>query len=259
MKLLALTFFLLTLDSWSLPSSGRIFQAQHGFKVSCNLCHASGGGSAVNKYGKDFLRNGGNAAAFKKIAALDSDGDGVVNSVELGAKANPGDSKSTPAQAGDWLASASSIYIPQKELEKVFPGFSKFSAIEGSLNAKQIEFYKAKLGFEPNEDDKIPTFYFAEMDSKKVAVAQFVIEKQGDLGLNTAIALSLSGQIKNIHILGGSAQKTLAADTAYLASFVGKSVSDLPKPGASVESQLLHRSTLRNLYLVQSVFGGAAK
>ena len=56
--------------------------------ASCNLCHTSGGGTPRNAFGLDMekLVTAGGTEVFwgADLAALDSDGDGVPNGVELG-------------------------------------------------------------------------------------------------------------------------------------------------------------------------------
>ena len=66
--------------------------------VGCNLCHTSGGGTPRNAFGLDMQQlvtpNGQEIFWGPELAALDSDGDGVPNGVELG---DP---------AGSWTAGA---------------------------------------------------------------------------------------------------------------------------------------------------------
>lgn len=68
---------------------------------SCQWCHFKYGydkngplAATLNAYGRDYLAHGRDAAAITAIAALDSDGDGFSNEVEIGADrfpGNPGD------------------------------------------------------------------------------------------------------------------------------------------------------------------------
>lgn len=245
--------------AWALPASARLFQQTYGYKVSCMLCHANGGGSAANGYGKAFLRAGANLAAFKKIEAQDSDGDGLENLKEILAKSNPGDKSSIPGKTGDWLALAASVAIPQKELELIFPGYTKFSAIEGSLNPKQLEFLKVKLGREPRDDDKVPTFYFAEKDGKRQAVGQLVSEHEGDKTLTTGIAVATSGKVLGIEPLGGNVAKELEGKKQGLAAYKEQSATSLPAKPKEQDLGLAHSSVERSLWLIQAVFGGGAK
>ena len=72
----------------SLPAFGRSFrtrQVPHGETLSCQTCHFSGNGGAVNAFGYDVsltLNNGD--AQWSAVCMLDSDADGYTNGVELG-------------------------------------------------------------------------------------------------------------------------------------------------------------------------------
>lgn len=255
-KGIALTLFIPTY-TYALPSSARLFQQKYGYKVSCLLCHTNGGGSAPNEYGKAFLRAGANLAAFSKIEDQDSDGDSLKNLAEILAKSNPGDKSSTPTNLGDWLANVGGVQIPQKELEKLFPGFTKFSALEGQLKPEQVEFLKAKIGREPPDDDKVPTFYFAEKDGKRQAVGQLISEQSASKKtLTTGVAVSTSGKVTNVLVLGGSAAKEASEDQALLAGFKDKGISSLPQDPTADTPKMVQSSVKRSLSLMQAVFGG---
>ncbi len=265
MRLLILALFSISIffisysrESFALPASARLFQQAYGYKVSCTLCHSNGGGTSPNNYGKAFLRAGANSSAFKKIDSADSDDDGILNLKEILAKSNPGDKQSTPTSVGDWLVNAGAVFIPQKELEKLFPGFSKFSAIEGSLNPKQIEFLKSKLAKDLVDDDKVPTFYFAEKDGKRSAVGQFIAQQLGQgKSLNTGVAVATNGKIMRVEILGGTEAKAAGQSTAFMDSLKDKNIANLPPSPSDASAKLIRTSVERSLYLIQAVFGGA--
>ena len=70
---------------------------------SCQWCHYKYGydksgdiTATLNLYGKDYLAQGRNVAAFKTIEALDSDGDSFTNIVEINAVRYPGDATDDP-------------------------------------------------------------------------------------------------------------------------------------------------------------------
>lgn len=58
----------------------------------CTTCHFSQAGGARNPFGSDFEKTG----SLTLIGDRDSDGDGVINRVELEEGTNPGDPKSYP-------------------------------------------------------------------------------------------------------------------------------------------------------------------
>jgi hypothetical protein len=240
----------------ALPASGRLFQQSYGYKVSCLLCHASGGGSAANGYGKAFLRSGANSSSFKKLEGADSDGDKIPNIKEILAKSNPGDRNSTLEKPGEWLGNTTSVIIPQKELEAIFPSYSKFSAIEGSLSTKQVEYLKSKLGRDPVDDDKVPTFYFAEKDGKRVAVGQFISEHTSEgKSLTTGVTVATSGKVLGVKLMGGSLAKSLETKESLMNTYTGKSTADLPAKPSDTDSGVIHSSVERSLWLIQAVFG----
>lgn len=69
----------------------RLAQVPNSALSGCNTCHTTGGGSPRNPFGlevqNNFLTEAGASGAVMwgpELAALDSDGDGVSNGVELG-------------------------------------------------------------------------------------------------------------------------------------------------------------------------------
>jgi hypothetical protein len=81
------------------------FNAQYpgnSFGSSCNICHTSP--PTTNPYGTDLVNAGATssnipAATFVAVEALDSDGDGFTNIVEINAGTFPGNPASHPAAA----------------------------------------------------------------------------------------------------------------------------------------------------------------
>ena len=77
-------------------SGGTVGKTKMG---SCTWCHyitnygkdRSKNSLTTNQFGKDYLANGRNAAAFGKISNIDSDGDTYLNNVEISAITYPGD------------------------------------------------------------------------------------------------------------------------------------------------------------------------
>ena len=59
------------------PLYAGMYKQKYGYAPSCNACHRDGGGSPLGAYGKAFKDAGESMAAFDKIAAADSDGDGA--------------------------------------------------------------------------------------------------------------------------------------------------------------------------------------
>jgi Secretion system C-terminal sorting domain len=82
-----LILFLATSITYLVGRSFRVTQTPYGNKYSCNTCHTNGGGTSRNDFGKAveaLVTPGGNEVFWGPIlAALDSDGDGFTNGVEL--------------------------------------------------------------------------------------------------------------------------------------------------------------------------------
>ena len=116
----------------------RVSQIPNGAAFSCNACHTAGGGTPRNAFGlaieTNFLTAAGAAGDVvwgPELAALDSDGDGIANGVELGdpdgtwvaGDANPegeafhpGDSESTPPPAPQDTAVEETTWARIKQL-----------------------------------------------------------------------------------------------------------------------------------------------
>ncbi len=209
----------------ALPAYSRLYKGKYGYRVPCELCHTSGGGSAVNDYGRDFLRAGANLPAFGKIETKDSDEDGANNLAETTARANPGDPRSTAAKAGDWLANAGKADVPTEDLKKLFPSADAFAALEGTLKPAQISTIEKTIGAKLLDEDRLPTFYFAIKGGKRYALAQYV-SIRADGGLVTlAVAMDTTGIVSGVKILKNPASKAIE-DSAFLTQFRGKKRDD---------------------------------
>lgn len=209
----------------ALPAYSRLYQGKYGYRVPCEVCHTSGGGSAVTDYGRDFLRAGANLPAFGRIEAKDSDGDGYTNLVEITAKANPGDPRSTTAKLGAWLANADQLDVPTADLKKLFPAADSFAALEGTLKAAQVTTIETAVGAKLEAEDRVPTFYFAIKRGKRYALAQYV-SVRSDAGLVTiAVAMDTKGVVSGVKILKNPASKAIETP-AFLAQFRGKKRTD---------------------------------
>ena len=69
--IVSILFFTQLLLVEAKPIYARLYKQQFGYMPSCLSCHADGGGSPLNNYGKVFKDNGNNIAAFAKIAAME--------------------------------------------------------------------------------------------------------------------------------------------------------------------------------------------
>jgi hypothetical protein len=231
----------------ALPSSARLFQQTYSYRTSCYLCHASGGGSELDKFGKDFVKAGGNKAAFKKIETKDSDGDGIENLKEIIARSNAGDKKSTPQNPGKWLDDSNTVPIPLSELKELYPGFADFTALEGALSEAQISSVSSQ-GVTVLDDDRVPTFYFPMKDGKKSGVAQILNLQSGTKKEVCFVAVTTAARIENIMFPEASAAE-------WKKELIGKSVSELPAKLSGNDAELALICAKKALAVMKVVFG----
>jgi len=249
----------------ALPAYARLFEKQYRYRPGCGLCHSRGGGSQPTDFGKDFLRAGVNLNAFKLIEQKDSDGDKVKNYDEIQAKSNPGDSKSTPNNQGDWLTKVEQEALPTKELSRLFHNIEQFSSVEGMLSEAQISAVEEGLGGNLLDEDKVPTFYFAVQPSegklKRVGVASFVTQPATKGDLIAGVAVNLEGKVTKVLLIKHEEDKRLEQDT-FLAQFVGKTSKDPLKVGVDVTlvenqevaSQAVATAVRKFLLITQAAF-----
>jgi len=262
LRLLLLVSLLCCPSVFALPAYSRLYQAKYGYRTSCNLCHTAGGGSSVTDYGRDFLRAGGNFSAFIKVEKLDSDGDGTINIDEITSKSNPGDAKSVPSKSGDWLADADRVSVPEKDLKKLFPSAEAFSALEGTLKESQLKPVESQIGKSLNEEDKVPTFYFAISGGKKFAVAQFVSAWSAKGPVSIAVAMDTKGTVTNVRVLKNPSDKAIE-DEGFLSQFAGKSKSNSLQIGSEIKpakdnadlSREVSLAVKKAILMINAVFG----
>ena len=164
--LIILTLTIHSATAFSMPSFARQFKHQYGYIPSCHACHKEGGGTPLNHYGKAFKYEGKNNAAFKLIAALDSDQDGFSNEQEAIKKSNPGNVKSTPSSRGDWLELSSLI---PKAVQKLFPKASAWKPLDAILTKQDID-RAASMGVTLSPEDE-NTIYIPVADRRPIGTA----------------------------------------------------------------------------------------
>jgi len=250
----------------ALPQYRRLFEKKYGYAVSCLLCHQEGGGSALSAYGRDYLIAGTGEAAFAKIGPKDSDGDGVSNTVELEKKSNPTDEASTPEAPGDWLKNVEALALPVDHLKLLFPGVSKFSAVEGSLSPEQVTWIQSQLGTALTPEDTVPTFYFAVSGegrhAARTGVALFTRGRGPSGGMTVAVAADLSNRVTAVKVLSHAEHKALQED-AFTHQFKGKSLKDPIAVGQDIKAPegladaaaKVALNVRKSLLTIQAVFG----
>lgn len=164
--LAGLTLALIATATQAQPLYAGMYKQKYGYSPSCNACHRDGGGSPLGSYGKAFKDAGESMAAFDKIATGDSDGDGAKNGEEAEAKANPGDSQSTPAKKGQWLDVSSLI---PKEVQALFPGVREYLPRDAVLTQADIDRAKT-MGVELDRKDD-NTIYIPLVEQRPAGTA----------------------------------------------------------------------------------------
>jgi len=122
--------------------SGKIGSKTYG---SCDYCHQTYKTTephgnildTLNSYGQAYKDAGESPDALKAIEALDSDLDGVINSVEIQALTFPGDAKDYPG-----LVPAPAIGMNLERIQKL-PNYSEFLLLNAS---KSQDFYARSRG-----------------------------------------------------------------------------------------------------------------
>ena len=233
----SLSMMLLVETVFALPAYERLYRKKYGYKVSCYVCHANGGGSAPGGYGKDFKRNGLSFKSFKKIEDKDSDKDGFKNLAEILAKSNPGDKNSTPENPGDWMEKMEAEFIPREQLVEIYPQATKFSIVEGTLNAKQVQFIESSLGRKLSEAETVPTLYFAYTGKgkavKRIGLAMFGTPPGKTGKMSIGIGIALNGKINKI-IVYKSKEDQKIFKGKFLSQFNGKNLKSSFKMGQGV-------------------------
>jgi hypothetical protein len=131
---------------------------------SCDSCHqitdhGRKKGDILTPFGRDYLKNGRNAAAFAAIAKLDSDRDGWTNAAEMDAQTNPGDPQSAPDKKP-----APYAIISYEDMAKKIPAYEQAIFVNVS-KSKDGDSYSDLRGFK-----LIDVLEAAGMDNKAVSI-----------------------------------------------------------------------------------------
>ncbi len=239
LAIVAILFLLQTILLEAKPTFARLYKQQFGYMPSCLSCHADGGGSPLNNYGKTFKDNGNNLAAFAKIAAMDSDGDGAANEAEAKAKSNPGSKNSTPGKAGNWLETSSLI---PKEVQAAFPKNQTWQLKDAILTAADIETAK-KMGATLSAADENTIYIPVENQYPAGTALIFPATFQGKAFY---LLLTTDKQLKIQQVQVLDAREVPAAKSSKVYStFTGQQAQSLPaKPGTGLD-EIIH-SAVKN-------------
>lgn len=209
------------------PLYAGMYKQKYGYSPSCNACHRDGGGSPLGPYGKAFKDAGESLAAFDKIAAADSDGDGAKNGEEAEVKANPGDSQSTPAKKGQWLDVSSLI---PKEVQALFPGVREYLPRDAVLTQADMDRAKG-MGVELNRKDD-NTIYIPLVEQRPAGTALIYPAEYKGKTFYLMLATDRQLNITQVAPLNTRQVPEAAKSKAY-AGFKGVALDKLPAPAGS--------------------------
>ncbi len=205
------------------PAFARMYKQQYGYPPSCNACHKDGGGTPLNTFGQQFKDAGMTSAAFGKIAGLDADADGNANGTEAGAKANPGDKRSTPQDKGDWLDTASLI---PREVQAAFPGVRAYLPKDAVLTDADIARAQT-LGAMLGKDDE-NTIYIPLENQRPAGTALIFPAEFGGKTFFLLLVTDRTLTVTAVNALNSN-QVPEAAKRAVYASFTGIALHQLPQ------------------------------
>jgi hypothetical protein len=155
---------------------------------------------------------------------------------------------------------------PEKRLRQVWPSAQSFISKQISLTPSQISELKTE-GIKIGSEDRIPTFYFAQVKeppsdkAKSVGIIIF-IDEYGDNGLmEISVAMGSDGKTKKIDVWEHSENVLIAKDD-FLNQFIGKSSKDSfiatkdyrPVPNAINASEAMARAVLKALKITDIIF-----
>jgi hypothetical protein len=208
-------------NAWAYPVDRRLFQAQYGKAVRCELCHTNGGGTERNGFGKAWQKAGETLESFKAIEPADSDGDGVSNLDEIKKGSNPGDARSTPDNPGSRWTRGEQIPIPGDQLVMTFGPTDEIQASEPSVTAEQVKAVEQQIGRPLAQDERFPTLYFAVKEGKRVAVAAFAYPKVGSHRFTILMSIEPNGNIKKV-VMFRAGQDSPGLYQPFLGCLTGK-------------------------------------
>jgi len=249
-----LGILLITLVSFNVlakPAYVHQYKSQYGYSPSCQACHKDGGGSPVNDYGEAFKKNGQNISAFKLIALLDSDNDGINNGIEASNKANPGNKNSTPTNQGDWLDLSSLI---PKLVQKSFPLATAWKPLDAMMTDKDIARAK-EMGVTLSAED-VNTIYIPVANRRPIGTALIFPVIHQDKTFFLLMTTDRQLNISKVVPLN-SDQLPEEVDSTLLQTFVGTPLQSVQLQQTNQLSTSVSRSVKRAGVLVYMRLKGA--
>jgi len=252
----ALLLFLAT-PLHAFPNYALMYKSAFTYLPSCLACHDKDSWDP-NKFGKQFGKNGRSRKTFEAVAGLDADGDGIANSIEIQARSNPGDPRSTPKSPGDWLKETG-IRPPKKILRVAFPGASDFKVREVIMDEKQAGELSTAWGEPIPDESRYCAIFDASDNAAKAGSGTYLsVDLPGADGPSLLfIASAKPGILSFLKFVEYDGTKKLAKEKVWK-GLLGKSRADLLKDtsvkGPEKEIQAFKQALVRGLLVLETTW-----
>lgn len=262
------SFFVSSILLWNasemlaLPIYRTMISAKKRELVNCTLCHQPDGWE-INKYGKDFLKEGRSFQALEILDSRDSDQDGIITSEEWRFLSNPGDPASKPKNPGNWLKESKPTFPPKKILSPLFPGTISYRVQEEPLSEKTVAELEKILGKKLQDEEKYPTLFWVLQDQKPVGLSAYSLFSSHGDALNIVLTIVkrealLAPTLRILKIYPQHLHLKAMNSSTFLKQFSGKNLSELsqvqPLKGLEKESQGLIDSVKTTLTILEKLF-----
>jgi len=232
-----------------------MISAKRKILVNCTLCHQSDNWD-LNRYGRDFMKEGRNFKAFQILESSDSDRDGFTTSEEWKFKSNPGDPASTPKRPGSWLKKAKSAFPPKKVLAPLFSGVVTYHVQEEALPEKVVEEIEKTLDRELRDEEKYAALFWVLKKGRPVAVATYLVLPFRDEKINVFLTVVDNDKILKVH--RKKVETRALGSSSFLKQFTNKRIDELdqvkPLKKLKKESQTLIDSIRTTVIILQKLF-----
>jgi hypothetical protein len=214
----------------SLPAHRSIFQAKAGYPANCSVCH-NARDERLTSYGREFLHQGRSRAALDVMDVMDPDQDGFASAVEIKAKSNPGNPRSTPDHPGSWLADIKPTPAPKNLISDVFGHDWACDVVEKPLSYEGVNRAERALKLPLHDEDVFPTVFIVREKSSSAepgkVLGRAVYSSFGKDGVSVFFVVMSPGRalraVRGVKLLGD--QRLMKPD--YLKQFEGKTVDQL--------------------------------
>lgn len=239
----------------AIPNYRSMISAKQKMLVNCTLCHQSDSWD-LNRYGRDFMKEGRDFKAFRILESSDSDKDGFTTSEEWKFKSNPGDPASTPKRPGPWLKKAKSTFPPKKFLAPLFSGKVTYYVQEEALPEKTVAEIEKALERKLRDEEKYATLFWILKKDRQAGVATYLVLPSGEDEIN--VFLTVVDEDKILKVVRIKAETRALGSSSFLKQFSNKGVDELGqvKPLKKLEKKSLELidSIRTTAFILQKLF-----